>query len=180
VLVTGTLGAAAAGVLAATAPPAAGEIPPDLLTRARAAQVAPEPRVAEGRALAAAGVVTALLDVSDGLLADLGHLCAASGTGAELDAVAIPVDPAAVAVAAACGHDALDLTLTGGEDYELVFSVAPGQVPAALDAVRQAGAAASVIGRLTTAESGLRLRDAAGNVRTLEPRGWDHLRPTAP
>jgi thiamine-monophosphate kinase len=193
VLVTGTLGAAAAGALIMQAsgsaphapgtPGAVSAVSDALLARAREAQVAPAPRVAEGRALAATGVVTAMLDVSDGLLADLGHLCAASGTGAELEAAAVPVDAAADVVAAAYGaayrHDALELALTGGEDYELVFTVAPEHVPQGLDAVRQAGGTARVIGRLTAAETGLRLRDARGDTPAIEPRGWDHLRPAA-
>jgi len=173
VLVTGTLGAAGAGVLLASTP--LGAVPSDLLARARQAQVAPEPRLAEGRALAASGVVTAMLDVSDGLTQDLSHLCVASGVGAELDAAAVPVDPAAAAVAPAYGQDALDLALGGGEDYELLFSVAPEHIEQALRAVQEVGGTAHVIGRLT-AQQGLRLREPNGTTREIQPRGWDHLR----
>jgi thiamine-monophosphate kinase len=116
-----------------------------------------------------------MLDVSDGLAQDLGHLCAASGVGAELDAAALPVDPAAVAVAAAFGRGAVALALEGGEDYELLFTVAPEQTGRALGVVREAGSDAHVVGRLT-AERGLRLREADGRLREIEPRGWDHLR----
>jgi thiamine-monophosphate kinase len=170
-LVTGTLGAAAAGVLSST-PPAG--LARDVLLRARQAQLEPQPRVDEGRALAEAGVVTAMLDASDGLAADLGHLCEQSGVGAELEAESIPVDPAATATAAALGRDALDLALAGGEDYELLFSVHPGNEARAIDVVREVGGTARVIGRLV-AESGLRLRYADGRVAQLAPRGWDHL-----
>ncbi len=174
-LLTGTLGAAGAGVLLARSPSPPDAVPSELLARARQAQVAPEPRLAEGRALAASGAVTAMLDVSDGLGQDLGHLCVASGVGAELDAAAVPVDPAAAAVAAAYGRDALELALGGGEDYELLFSVAPDHIEQALRAVREVGGTAHVIGRLT-AQTGLRLREPNGNVREIQPRGWDHLR----
>lgn len=174
VALTGTLGAAAAGVLTQLeAPPT--RIAPELLERARRAALTPQPRVAEGRALGASRVVTAMLDVSDGLLQDLGHLCAASGVGAELDVPALPVDPAAVAVAVAYGRDALSLALRGGEDYELLFTVAPEHAEAALRAVVDVGGTAQVIGRLT-AEPGLRLREPDGQLRDVAPTGWDHLR----
>lgn len=177
ILVTRTLGAAAAGVLLQGGGDELDSLPAEMRVRARAAQVSPQPRVAEGRALAASGVVTAMLDVSDGLAADLGHLCAASNVGAELDAGAIPVDPAALAVAGALGRDALQLALEGGEDYELLFTVAPERLEQALAAIVEAGGVASVIGRLTESGSGLRMRFVDGRIEHLVARGWDHLRP---
>ncbi len=177
VLATGTLGAAAAGVLLQGGDARLAALPEETRARARAAQVSPQPRVAEGQALAASGVVTAMLDVSDGLAADLGHLCAASNAGAELEADAIPVDPAAQAVAGTLGRDALRLALEGGEDYELVFTVRPDGAQRALEAVAQVGGVARVIGRLTAPGGGLRLRFADGRIEELVARGWDHLRP---
>ena len=175
-LVTGELGAAAAGVLAFVTAPGLHGIPPDLLERAHRAMAAPEPRVAEGRALAASGAVTAMLDISDGFAADLAHLCERSGVGAMVDAARVPVSPVATAVAAADGRDPLGLALTGGEDYELLFSVAPDRVDVALAAVQTAGGSAMVVGELTPPELGLRLREPDGSVRPLIPGGWDHLR----
>src|SRR5262245_39393380 len=177
VLVPGTLGAAAAGVLSQGGDVRLDAVSDEAKAHARGALVSPQPRVAEGQALAASGVVTALLDVSDGLAADLGHLCAASNVGAELDAGAIPVDPAAQAAAAALGRDALQLALEGGEDYELVFTVWPDGVERALAAVAEAGGVARVIGRLTEPGAGLRLRYADGRTAEFVARGWDHLRP---
>ena len=177
VLVTGTLGAAAAGVLLQGGDTRLDAVAGEAKAHAHAAQVSPQPRVAEGRALAGSGVVTAMLDVSDGLAADLGHLCAASNAGAELDADVIPVDPAASDVAAALGRDALQLALEGGEDYELLFTVRPGGLELAVAVVAEAGGVARVIGRLTEPGSGLRLRFADGRIEHLVARGWDHLRP---
>lgn len=178
-LVTGALGAAAAGLLAFTTgrdtKPYAG-VAPEVLEHARTALVAPIPRVAEGRALAATGIVSAMVDVSDGLTADLDHLCMASGVGAVLEAEALPIDAAASAIAKAYGRDPLDLALSGGEVYELLFSVPPAALDTALDAVRSVGGGASVIGRLTEAREGMQLRLADGTLRALEPHGWDHLR----
>jgi len=174
VMVTGTLGAAAAGVLLQGGDARLDALPDETRVRARATQVSPQPRVAEGRALAASGVVTAMLDVSDGLMADLGHLCAASDVSAELDAGAIPVDPVAQAVAGALGLDTLQLALEGGEDYELLFTVRPDGLERALAEV---GGGARMIGRLTEPGSGLRMRFEDGRIEELVARGWDHLRP---
>jgi thiamine-monophosphate kinase len=177
-LVTGALGAAAAGVLAATAP-AGTALPDNMRERVRAALAAPEPRLREGQALAAAGAVSAMLDVSDGLAADLGHLCDASGVGAMVEAERVPIAPEAAAVCAAIGRDPLELALTGGEDYELLFAVRPDAVAMAIEAVRAAGGRATVIGHLTDAAQGRSLRFADGAIRPLPRLGWDHLRPEA-
>ena len=179
-LVTGTLGGAAAGVLLATGTTSHGAaragIAPELAKRAHDAMAAPEPRVAEGRALAASGVVTAMLDVSDGFAADLGHLCAASGVGALVEEAALPIAPAAVVVAPVYGRAPLDLALYGGEDYELLLSVRPEGVRAAVEAVRGAGGSARVIGRLTADAGRIESEAPSGERRQIEPRGWDHLR----
>jgi thiamine-monophosphate kinase len=179
-VVTGTLGAAAAGVLAFVT--RAGEEPPAVgaaaLRRAREAMVTPVPRIAAGQALGTSGVVGAMLDISDGLASDLGHICAASGVGALLEAEAIPVDAAATEVAHACALDPLALALHGGEDYELLCAVRPEGVQLALDAVARSGGAAAVIGRVTEAGDGMLMRTGDGTIRTVKPRGWDHLRRT--
>ncbi|HIJ84876.1 MAG TPA: thiamine-phosphate kinase, partial [Magnetococcales bacterium] len=80
-----------------------------------------------------AAVARAAIDVSDGLLADMGRLCAASGVGADLDLEKIPLSPAARRWLGQGGVDAWRVLLTGGEDYELLFTVVPGamdQIPA--------------------------------------------------
>lgn len=179
-LVTGTLGAAAAGVLLAVGQPVDGaahaEIAPEMATQAWAAMVTPAPRVAEGRALAASAVVTAMLDVSDGFAADLDHLCAASEVGALVEEAELPIAPAAAAVAPIYGRAPLDLALYGGEDYELLLSVRPEGVRAATEAVRGAGGSARVVGRLTAEAGRIELETPSGERRRIEPRGWDHLR----
>ncbi len=81
----------------------------------------PQPRLALGSALRS--VATACIDVSDGLLQDLGHLLKAGGVGAELDLAALPLSPALQAVAAG---QAQSMALQGGDDYELCFTVPPG------------------------------------------------------
>ena len=129
------------------------------------AQLRPEPLVVAG--LAAGGLATAAVDVSDGFLRDLGHLCAASGCGAEVEVEALPVDPAVQAAS-------VELALSGGEDYALVFAVRPANAARLLSRLRRTGTPAAQVGRFVRGR-GIRLLER-GRARKLPPRlGWDHL-----
>lgn len=175
-LVTGRLGAAVAALLAFTNAPEEADLPAEALSEARHAMVTPQPRVREGMALAATGQVSAMLDISDGLAGDLGHMCERSQVGAIVELAALPVDAATRALALALGHDPAQLALTSGDDYELLFTVRPEGVADALEAVRAVGGVATVIGEITSANEGLRVREPDGALRPLDARGWDHLR----
>jgi thiamine-monophosphate kinase len=137
-----------------------------------------EPRVAEGRWLAASGRVTAMMDISDGLAGDLAHLVKSSGgLGAELRAAALPVSRAARERARGdLARPARLAALTDGEDFELLFTVAPGQTVALLDGWKAAfpGVRLSCVGKVT-AEPGLRLRTEEG-VQPLRVKGYEHFR----
>ncbi len=115
VVVTGTLGAAGAGlaVIEGRAP-----ADPDLAAALRARYALPEPRLAAGRALAAAGA-HAMIDVSDGLATDARHLARCSGVRLELSLAALPLAGGVAAVAAALQRDPRVFAATAGEDYEL-------------------------------------------------------------
>ncbi len=132
---------------------------------------APEPRVALGRALL--GVAHVAIDVSDGLLADLGHILECSEVGAQLDFARLPAHPA---VAARLPHPlAQRCLLAGGDDYELCFTAAPARAHVVLAAAAAAGVHVTRIGRIT-AESGLRVLAADGAAMNIEEVGFDHFK----
>jgi len=177
-LVTGSLGLAAAGLhLALDRGGATGEDPGTASRQAALdAFETPVPRVAEARLLAAERCVTAMIDVSDGLAADLNHLCDASGVGVRVVAADLPLAEATRAVARGAGRDPLAWALGGGEDYELLFSV-PAARAAGLAArvAGETGTAVSVIGELVEAGAGRRLVTADGASVPLAAEGWRHF-----
>jgi thiamine-monophosphate kinase len=168
VAVTGPLGASRAGLFCAVERPELAADP--ACAAALRAYRTPEPRLAEGRWLAASRHVRAMMDGSDGLSTDLGRLCAASGVGAVVES--IPIDPAAVAVAALAGADAERWALDGGEDFELLVAIEKRAFRhlAARFAARF-GRALIAIGRITEG-AGVRLANGVA----IDPSGWDHLR----
>ena len=127
----------------------------------------PTPRIELGRALR--GIATSCIDVSDGLLADLGHVCAASGVGADIDVEALPASPALRAVFDAAALR--DLQATGGDDYELCFT-APASARGDLE--RSEGAPATRIGCIVAGQ-GVHARDAAGERWISRRAGYQHF-----
>ncbi len=193
--VTGRLGGAGAGLAVlqgrARPTPAAtgsGRSPNPARLTAVAAALArlrgPIPRLTEGRALAAAGA-RAMIDLSDGLGADAGHIARASGVRVEIDLDALPLDEGVSEIAAELGVPAWQLAAGAGEDYELCVCVAPADRERAEAALADAGGAqVTWIGRVTQAadgpapatggvvQAGVVLLDADGHVQQLE--GFEH------
>lgn len=166
VAVTGYLGAAAAGREMLTKQL---QFDAEATAALKRAFVQPYPRVAEGQLLVEHGVRTAI-DISDGLIADLGHICQSSQVGACVGIERVPVQPA---VRANFGDKALELALSGGEDYELLFT-------ASADVMEKVRVAAScpitVIGKITADKIGkVTLIDSQGNPFSLSKAGWDHF-----
>ncbi len=129
----------------------------------------PQPRVALGLALR--GVASAAIDLSDGLVGDLGHLLQRSGVGALVEADALPRSAALAAQPLDVQHQCL---LAGGDDYELLFSAAPGQRAAVLAAGEAGAVALTRIGRIV-ATPGLRLVDADGHALPARYAAFDHF-----
>ncbi len=135
----------------------------------RRAMELPQPRVALGLALR--GLATSAIDLSDGLVGDLGHVLQRSGVGAAVDVDALPCSAVLAAQAPALRRTCL---LAGGDDYELLFTAPPQRREAVLAAGAAAGVALTRCGRIE-AEPGLRLRDAGVPLQAEAFRGFDHF-----
>jgi len=170
--VTGRLGASAAGLVARRH--GLEEANSSLLAEALRAHHEPTPRLPEARAIAGSHLASAMMDLSDGLAEDLPRLCGESGVGARLRAEAIPIHRACSRVANQLGLNDLNLAITGGEDYELLFTCPPEVVSELSVAVLEAtGTAITVIGE-TVAEEEVILLDLDGMEQPLG-RGFDHF-----
>lgn len=135
----------------------------------------PEPRIAEALAIHRAATIHAMIDLSDGLSSDLGHILEESGgLGAILDAVAIPIHPDAHEQTHRDGVSALEHALDDGEDFELCLTVAPEDADRLL-AEHPGPAKLYRIGEVT-ASPGMFLRHPDGHATPVEPRGFDHLK----
>ena len=161
VAVSGTLGDAALG------------ISPGAPSALAARQRRPRPRLALGARLA--GVARAAIDLSDGLVQDLGHLCEASGVAATVELERLPLSPAYRRAARGL-PDPFEAALAGGEDYELLFALPPGRLAAARRAAARSGTRLSVIGEFDRG-NGVRVVKGGGETLRLRRAGHDHLRP---
>ena len=160
VWITGTIGDGALGLLALR-----GRVPdPDGFLARRYRR--PQPRLG----LLRPGLASAAMDVSDGLVQDLGHLARAGGVGAVLEASLVPLSPAA----RAAGGAWLETCLTGGDDYELLMAVASSQAGKLKAAAEACGVAATRIGRFVDG-AGVQVVDATGRAMSLARGGWSHF-----
>ena len=177
IFVTGSLGAAAAGLRlvergAHLAEQKIDEDDSQKLDHVLLRQLRPEPRVGWGIVLGEERLATAMIDISDGLSSDLNHLCEAGGVGALIESSLLPIDSQ---VTELCGRRALDplqLALHGGEDFELLFTVKPGDVnrlPRRVD-----GAQITRIGEVRASDQGVRISEGT-RIWELNPGGWKHF-----
>jgi len=175
--VTGTLGDAQAGldILRARTAGRRGRG-----TNARAAayltgrHLSPTARLRDARRLADAHLAGAAIDLSDGLAGDVRHICEESRVGCLIDTRRIPLSAPLIAYARARRRDPLAYALSGGEDYELLFTVPPANVPRVETLIRRGLLRATLIGSITPARRGLRIIDADGSVRPLTATGYEH------
>jgi thiamine-monophosphate kinase len=190
ILVTGTLGTAAAGLmllrqgvrlddegaLASTGPWIESSSGP--LLRCLLAHLDPQPPISMGRSLGETDIAHAAIDVSDGLSGDLLHVCEESGLQAWLDAAALPVDPDAAIVARAGGRDPMELALEGGEEYQLLLAVPPSRVAETQQLALVWGVALTEIGQFEAGAPAVSLRTEGGR-ELLPVSGHDHFRAPA-
>ncbi len=165
VAVTGYLGAAAAGLEMLTKKL---QFDPQVTACFRGAFLHPYPRIAEGQLLVEQGVKTAI-DLSDGLISDLNQICKSSQVSARVEIDRVPIEPM---VKAEFSERALELALSGGEDYELLFT-ARAEV---IDRVKRAASCPiTVIGEIIAGKEGVTLVDSQGNPFNLGKAGWEHF-----
>lgn len=166
--VSGTIGDAAMAVKMRK-----GWVPPAGLMNhgARRRLDAPIPRLGLGKALR--GIATAAADVSDGLAADLGHICETSHVSAEVRAVDVPLSGETKAFVNA-DPSLISTVLTGGDDYELLFTAPPAAESAVREAAKVAQCPVHCIGRIV-ADGGVRIVDAEGHMIALERLGFTHF-----
>ena len=176
ILVTGSLGDSRAGLELLRRPELA--VSPGVRDHLLARHLTPRPRVREGQLLGRLGKVHAMVDVSDGLRSDLGHILRAGGVGAELWTEALPVSTACAETAALAGVEPSAWALGGGEDYELLFTVAPGDAQVVCRQIgEETGTPCTVVGRVLSKEAGLivRLSERGEPVSMHAAGGWDHF-----
>ncbi|MGE5247854.1 MAG: thiamine-phosphate kinase [Verrucomicrobiota bacterium] len=173
IFVTGTLGASGAGFHAMQR--FGNKVPRkyrDLVAR----HVLPSPRVALGQRISAAGVASAMIDLSDGVASDLFHVCTRSGVGAEIHEGRLPLPRHIGEIAKASGKPVLDLALHCGEDYELLFTVPPEVSGRKIrNLPGDTGVPVTEIGTIIGPGEGYWVVDSRGNRSPLKPVGWDHF-----
>lgn len=172
ILVTGALGASAAGL--ALLESGLGDVEGDGVRAALRAHLEPVPRLSQAQAIAATGRATAMMDLSDGLAEDLPRLCAESGVGARVRADAVPVHPACAAAARRLGLEAHSLAVQGGEDYELLVTCPPDAMEHLVAAVAAAGGPPLAQIGETTADKAVAYVESDGSQRPLGS-GFDHF-----
>ncbi len=178
IFVTGTLGDAAAGLellsRGVRQTSKGRQIPQRKPSRHEAyllkRHLRPEPRVSEGMALSRSGCASSMIDISDGLSSDLLHICKQSGVGAEVREGAIPLSPALIRMQEHLTRPGLTHALSGGEDYELLFTVPPSR----LVKLRSLALPVTQIGMVRKGRS-LVLIGQDEKKRTCGPCGFDHF-----
>lgn len=171
-VLTGEIGAAAAGLLLLERPELAASVPARTAALLRGRQLDPTPRLGAGHALAAAGA-RAMIDLSDGLGGDATHLASASGVGLRIDAAQLPLARGVAEVATAAGRDPLELAVAGGEDYELLAALPPERLTNALRRLAEGKEVA--LTRIGEAGAGMGVEIRRPDGGTVTPAGFDQL-----
>ncbi|UCC79999.1 MAG: thiamine-phosphate kinase [Candidatus Zixiibacteriota bacterium] len=170
IFVTGEVGSSAAGL--------------DILKRALSikkygsltgAHVSPHPHLKEGEIISSSGFATSLIDISDGVMADLGNICRESKVGALVRESDLPISEECRQYCHINGPDATDFALYGGEDYVLMGTVPEHLYYKLRDSMNSGGCSVYPIGR-TKEETGIKLQGRDGAIAEIEPNGYDHFK----
>ncbi|MBW1781632.1 MAG: thiamine-phosphate kinase [Deltaproteobacteria bacterium] len=173
ILVTGYPGQAAAGLQILLAGRAGPDLESHPLVRV---YNTPVHRAREGRAVARSGLATAMIDTSDGLLGDLGHICRESGVGARIAQENLPVSRPLRETAGQMKQDPMDFVLKESDDYELIITCTPEHVDEIRSLITaQSPIPVTEIGRITDLSGDITLTSSDGVSRTIDPSGWDHF-----
>lgn len=151
------------------------DVKPDLENEAYCVgrQLKPEARMDMIQQFDKAGIVpTSMIDVSDGVASELFHICRASGVGAFLEESGVPIHPDAQLLALKFKLDPITCALSGGEDYELLFTIKPEDV----EKVKYLPDI-YIAGEITSAAEGVKLHTKGGNIHPLQAQGWVHFDP---
>jgi thiamine-monophosphate kinase len=176
IMVTGSVGDAAAGVALLLNPELATATDAAYAATARSRRDCPAPRVREGALIGSLRQASAMIDVSDGIAGDLRHICEKSGVSARLHADKLPVSRDNRALARAARGDEWHFALHGGEDYELLFTAPPGRAEKLAQRITsETGTPVSIIGEIVPAGGRAELVLPDGSSLPLEESGWDHF-----
>ena len=176
ILVTGYPGEAAAGLQILLSDPSAPGLRDHPLVKA---YITPSHRAIEGAAIARSGLATAMIDISDGLLGDLGHICDQSRVGARLHQKGLPLRPPLREAARQLQRDPIEFVLGSSDDYELIITCPPEKVEEIVSVVAASGPLPiTAIGEITPPSEGegvISMTSPDGLVRKLGRSGWNHF-----
>jgi thiamine-monophosphate kinase len=170
IFLTGTVGSSAAGLDALLK----GHTEPEWQNLIEAHNN-PAPHIAAGRLISGLKLAHSLIDISDGLVSDLGHICDESGVGAVISLDSIPVSDSTAKYIRRFKLDFDKTTLLSGEDYILLGTMPPDSLAIARDSLKSAGCGFYPIGEIT-ANRGIALREADGSIKAITNRGFDHFK----
>lgn len=179
---TGTIGDALAGLMLLNEQPRKTRRPRTATLSARHKQfligrhLHPTARIAEGQWLSTHGAATSAIDLSDGLSGDLRHICEESHVGADLNLHSLPLSPACRAYAASRQLDPVALALTGGEDYELLFTLSPRHKAKVERAAKLRRFRITCIGAIRQARQGVQAISPDGTKRPLPNSSYEHFK----
>lgn len=170
-ILTGEVGLAQAGLDSLSG---CVKLPPGAKKTAEERHLRPEPRVKLGKRLRESGLVHGCIDTSDSLAISFYHIATAQNVGVDVDGENLPISTAALDAAAQLGVDVYEYAFDGGEDFELLFAVAPEDANNAVSIIEETGCRGSVVGTITEPSKGVTL-SVSGGKKPVPAKGFSHF-----